>query len=296
MSPADWMPKSDLIIPSFGDDEAQKSIQAPHVISSSEMERFRHKSMVFSELQPCSTPKKTGGVTVYGYRHYTPKTGQFLGRDPIEESGGMNLYVFVGNDGVNHNDYLGMINFGPWKFKKQIYLLAITLKLEFSLSASIDFDSSVNQSDCPDEWPRNIKFDSYLGRDDRDQHFGVDAWAGLVGDNFEVKAGYRLGFQWEGDTLWKQIWNIGTYQGARFDGESNFQKYITSDVIINGTNFKQCSCVKAKVDMNVKAEVQQHYTGSAVTVATLGLATYIAEVAVLLESIGIIGGVSAAAQ
>ncbi len=47
------------------------------------------------------------GVRVYGYRHYTPKTGQFLGRDPIAEQGGLNLYGFVGNDGVNQFDLLG---------------------------------------------------------------------------------------------------------------------------------------------------------------------------------------------
>ncbi|MFD2257166.1 hypothetical protein ACFSSA_10790 [Luteolibacter algae] len=29
-------------------------------------------------------------------------------RDPIEEAGGINLYAFVGNDGVNQWDYLGM--------------------------------------------------------------------------------------------------------------------------------------------------------------------------------------------
>jgi uncharacterized protein RhaS with RHS repeats len=47
-------------------------------------------------------------VTVYGYRHYSPKTGRFLGRDPIEEEGGMNLYGFVGNDGVGKWDKLGL--------------------------------------------------------------------------------------------------------------------------------------------------------------------------------------------
>jgi RHS repeat-associated protein len=64
--------------------------------------------MAANGLQRCRTPKKTGGVTVYGYRHYTPKTGQFLGRDPIEESGGENLYAFVRNDGVNWLDILGL--------------------------------------------------------------------------------------------------------------------------------------------------------------------------------------------
>jgi RHS repeat-associated protein len=108
MLPAHWMPQSDPAIPPFGDLEVKNGIQATHVASNSEKEDFRHNSNTVNELKPCHTPKKTGGVTVYGYRHYTPKTGQFLGRDPIDESGGVNLYGFVGNDGVNGLDLLGL--------------------------------------------------------------------------------------------------------------------------------------------------------------------------------------------
>jgi RHS repeat-associated protein len=97
MLPDHWMPQSDPMIPSFGGGEVKNGNQAPHVAPSSEMDRFRHKSMAVNELKQCLTPKKTGGVTVYGYRYYTPKTGQFLGRDPIGEKGGMNLYGFCAN-------------------------------------------------------------------------------------------------------------------------------------------------------------------------------------------------------
>ena len=44
----------------------------------------------------------------YGFRYYEPLTGRWLNRDPIEEEGGINLYAFVGNDGVNALDYLGL--------------------------------------------------------------------------------------------------------------------------------------------------------------------------------------------
>ena len=40
-------------------------------------------------------------VRYYGYRYYDPVTGRWPSRDPIEERGGINLYGFVGNDGVN---------------------------------------------------------------------------------------------------------------------------------------------------------------------------------------------------
>jgi RHS repeat-associated protein len=48
------------------------------------------------------------GLVYYNYRYYSPELGRWLNRDPIEERGGPNLYGFVGNDGVNGWDYLGM--------------------------------------------------------------------------------------------------------------------------------------------------------------------------------------------
>lgn len=47
-------------------------------------------------------------VVYYGYRYYDPATGRWPSRDPIEEIGGVNLYGFVGNDGVNVLDRLGL--------------------------------------------------------------------------------------------------------------------------------------------------------------------------------------------
>ena len=47
------------------------------------------------------------GLIDFGHRFYDPKNGRFLGRDPIEEQGGMNLYGFCFNDGINHWDVLG---------------------------------------------------------------------------------------------------------------------------------------------------------------------------------------------
>ncbi len=41
------------------------------------------------------------GHLYYGYRYLEPRHGRWLGRDPIGEAGGLNLYEFVGNDGVN---------------------------------------------------------------------------------------------------------------------------------------------------------------------------------------------------
>lgn len=48
------------------------------------------------------------GFIYYGQRYYNPETGRFINRDPSEESGGLNLYGFCGNNGVDRWDYLGM--------------------------------------------------------------------------------------------------------------------------------------------------------------------------------------------
>ena len=48
------------------------------------------------------------GLYYYGYRFYDPATGRWPSRDPIEERGGINLYGFVGNDGTNYFDVLGL--------------------------------------------------------------------------------------------------------------------------------------------------------------------------------------------
>jgi RHS repeat-associated protein len=52
----------------------------------------------------------TTGLYYYAYRYYDPATGRWPSRDPIGEEGGINLFAFVGNDGVNQWDYLGMLN------------------------------------------------------------------------------------------------------------------------------------------------------------------------------------------
>lgn len=50
----------------------------------------------------------------YLARYYSPTTGRWLSRDPIEEEGGENLYVFCGNDSVDHWDLMGE----TWKVER----------------------------------------------------------------------------------------------------------------------------------------------------------------------------------
>ncbi|MEI7850320.1 MAG: RHS repeat-associated core domain-containing protein [Kiritimatiellales bacterium] len=51
---------------------------------------------------------ETTGFVRYPYRFYAPSIGRWLSRDPIDVSGGINLYAFVGNNPVNFADPLGL--------------------------------------------------------------------------------------------------------------------------------------------------------------------------------------------
>ncbi|PTY02775.1 hypothetical protein DB347_22775 [Opitutaceae bacterium EW11] len=62
---------------------------------------FRH-STKYQDLE--------SGLYYYGRRYYDANLGRFISRDPIQESGGVNLYGFVGNHPVYGADYLGMLD------------------------------------------------------------------------------------------------------------------------------------------------------------------------------------------
>jgi len=76
------------------------------------------------------------GHYYYGYRYYSTTTGRWLSRDPIGESGGLNLFAFCGNDPANNADPLGLDNIGyrPLCFNSQVYNNApITLSINIYL-------------------------------------------------------------------------------------------------------------------------------------------------------------------
>ena len=60
---------------------------------------------------------EVNGLYYYGYRYYDPVTGRWPSRDPIGERGGENFYGFVGNDGVNYSDYLGLIPVSGYSYQ-----------------------------------------------------------------------------------------------------------------------------------------------------------------------------------
>ena len=48
------------------------------------------------------------GLNYYGFRFYSPELGRWISREPLGESGGLNLYGFGPNNPVNGFDYLGL--------------------------------------------------------------------------------------------------------------------------------------------------------------------------------------------
>jgi RHS repeat-associated protein len=61
------------------------------------------------------------GLVYYGYRYCNPQTGKWISRDPSEEAGGLNLYTFIGNDGINSVDFLGLWRRGRWSGSRGKY-------------------------------------------------------------------------------------------------------------------------------------------------------------------------------
>jgi len=52
--------------------------------------------------------ERAAALSYYGYRYYAPAQGRWLSRDPLEEEGGVNLYVCVDNSPVNWTDPVGL--------------------------------------------------------------------------------------------------------------------------------------------------------------------------------------------
>ena len=54
------------------------------------------------------------GLYYYGYRYYAAVLGRWINRDPIDEIGGKNLYLFVENNSINKHDILGLLAETGW--------------------------------------------------------------------------------------------------------------------------------------------------------------------------------------
>ena len=94
------------------------------------------------------------GLYYYGYRYYDPVTGRWPSRDPVGERGGINLYAFAGNDGVNSWDILGNAACG---------IKVSQLNTDSNSNEKISIETSAKASalgECPQEANVVVKVDA----------------------------------------------------------------------------------------------------------------------------------------
>jgi RHS repeat-associated protein len=95
------------------------------------------------------------GLYYYGRRFYAPWLGRWLNRDPIQEQGGLNLYGFVGNNGVGKIDPLGL-------YEKVALGAGIGFSVSFGGQGKPQFSAmlvgSLKQSPC-----ENLRFNADVG-------------------------------------------------------------------------------------------------------------------------------------
>ncbi len=89
---------------SYRYDPYGNTISSSGTLAAANLYRFSSK-----EVDPNYTDS---GLYYYGYRWYDPNLQRWLNRDPIEEDGGMNLYLFNLNDPIDMIDlssgYVGL--------------------------------------------------------------------------------------------------------------------------------------------------------------------------------------------
>jgi RHS repeat-associated protein len=93
-----------------GDDDADPGTGMPATSPRPKTPRPGNasRSRSLRPQKPSKLAENAVHVADYLYRYYDPITGRWPSRDPIGESGGVNLYGFVRNDGMNQWDILGL--------------------------------------------------------------------------------------------------------------------------------------------------------------------------------------------
>jgi RHS repeat-associated protein len=143
----------------------------------------------------------------YGYRYYGASIGRWLGRDPAEEDGGINLYEFSENDSLNRIDLLGETAYLGFKeLEKTRGLCGVFMwKIEWHVNGtkkkkSPEADSGliyqkVTQEGTFYDYAFGYEIQRSFGPKDIYEgwwwpglatHFPVDAWS-LVGDPLPIK-------------------------------------------------------------------------------------------------------------
>jgi len=85
------------VIARYSYDAWGETVESSGVKSASNRYRYRTKER-----------HEASGLYDFGFRFYNTGLGRFINRDPIAESGGLNLYAFAANDPVGKTDEYGL--------------------------------------------------------------------------------------------------------------------------------------------------------------------------------------------
>ena len=78
------------------------------------------------------------GLYYFGHRFYSPRIARWLTRDPIEEDGGLNLYVYCGNNSLLNFDKDGCAYFAYRPLDAPILRdMGITINFDWMDNANI---------------------------------------------------------------------------------------------------------------------------------------------------------------
>lgn len=165
------------------------------------------------------------GLVYYGQRYYEPKQGRFVGRDPIEEKGGLHLYGFCGNNGVNRWDVLGMDPWSSWFVKdngdgtftgsaQRLYATDLPDTVEGALvnMGSWNFSSEADAASWAQQRARGIVDD----RGNPTFTRFVRGWDQREADNL-IDSEYWGGYSWNRFNEWKDAEGVrSTFENPGF--------------------------------------------------------------------------------
>ncbi|TAF27731.1 MAG: hypothetical protein EAZ65_00005, partial [Verrucomicrobia bacterium] len=209
----------------------------------------------------------TPHVAYYGYRYYDPTTGRWPSRDPIWEEGGVNLYGFVGNDGVNKMDHLGQGVFGEWTKEDSCRVVD-----EWHKNQMKDTDWLDDVFDCPeklckgedgeivpckgDDWSdpelASQKFHPGASHCMRSKGKGSGQQCCYDGDGNLIKDGGgagtpdRVSPNGLGGVIGHYISDVDVYSFAKHCGENGLKKYREARPPSQGGGQCDCPCEEGK--------------------------------------------------
>jgi RHS repeat-associated protein len=135
---------------------------------------------------------ENGGLVYFGFRYYSPVLGRWISRDPLEETGGYNLYSFLNNRSVGNIDVLGLFDFQGMVNDIRGWVSSTSLTIGNALASTSKAFVDARKQDALD-WISKVRTAGIKGQwtsDDREKHDLVPGGA----LNFQAGYGYKVSF------------------------------------------------------------------------------------------------------